>query len=209
MTNSPARSGSLGRCPRKSVPYANHLAAHQVSLPVVRPPITLASRRAMLRLIVRRVTLRRWQRVPRFGWASPQLTGWCRRSTRQSRCARHPNSAQPQSVGLPSKCDLVRRSNWFGRQPNFAPFQTSNLTRSQPLRPMKSLMKSHPLMKHSPRILMTNRTSTANQTPDQKNWCRPVRRTPPPACSPWRLRRRARALERQRGQCAEPLSAKR
>jgi hypothetical protein len=232
MSHSPIRSGSSGRCPRNSVPHANHPAAHPVSPPLGRPatapalprvPAPPTPRWATPRSIARRVTLRsaaRWaparpttlrrrQRTSRFGWASPQLMRWCRCSTGQSRCARLPNSAQPQSVGLPSKRDVVRRSNWFGSQPNSAPPQTSNLTRNQPLRPTKLLMKPDPLMTYLPRILMTNWTSTTNQTTNQKNWCQTVRRTPPPACSPRRLRRRAQTLERPRGQCAAPSPAKR
>src|SRR6185312_9697721 len=77
---------------------------------------------------------------------------------------RHPNSAQPQRVGLPSKRDVVRRSNWFGSQPNSAPPPTSNLTTTQPMRPAKLLMKPDLLMTYLPRILMTNWTSTTNQT---------------------------------------------
>jgi hypothetical protein len=133
---------------------------------------------------------------------------WCRCATRQSRCARLPNSAQPQSAGLPSKHDVVRSSNWLGSQPNSAPSQMSHLTMSQTLRPTKLLMKSDPLMTYLPRILMTNRTSTAtNQTTDSKNWYQSVRQTPPPGCSPRRLRRRAQTLEHPRGQCVARCSA--
>ena len=228
MSHSPIRSGSSGRCSRNSVRHANHPAAHPVSPPLGRPatatalprvPAPPAPRWAIPRSIARRVTLRsaargaparaarlrRRQRTSRFGWASRQLMRWCRCSMGQSRCARLPNSAQPQSVGLPSNRDVVRTSNWFGSQPNSAHSPTSNLTRSQLLRLTNLLRKSDPSMMYLPRILMTTWTSTTNQ----KNWCRPARRTPPPACSPQRLRRRAQTLERPRGQCSAPPPAKR
>jgi hypothetical protein len=206
----PIRCRSLRRCQRNSAPYATHRAAYPVLPPLVQPAMLPTLRRVPARPVARWATLRlvagwatwrpvaqrvqpwRWQRAPRFRWASPQLMRWCRCSTVKSWCARRPNSARPQSVGLPSKRHLVRRSNWLGRhansaqsqrvglpsmrhlvrrsnwlgrQPNSAQSQTSNLTGSQPLTPTNLLTKSDPLMTHLPRILMTNSMSTTtNQT---------------------------------------------
>ena len=177
----PAMAPAPGRVPARPV-------ARWATLPLLAGWATRLS-------TARRVQSWRRQRAPRSGPASRRLMRWCRCSTVSSWCARRPNSAQSQSVGLPSKRQLVRRSNWLGRQPNSAHSQRSNLMRSQLLRPTK-LMKSD-------RILMTN----SNQATNWKNRSRSAGRTPPLAYLPQRLLNRALPPTCQRGQRIAPSPA--
>ena len=72
------------------------------------------------------------------------------------RAVRRANSAQSQSVGLPSTRHPLGRSSWRGRQPNSAQSQTPNLKTSRPRRPTNLLTASNPSMTYLPRNPMTN-----------------------------------------------------
>ena len=252
MSNSPIRSGSLGRCPRDSVPYANHLAANPGECGRGRPGVSgvaascvtsdgtgsaegataagfssgdaavgfssgdaavgglsdyaaataegtpfwvgVASADAVVSLLDGEVPV----------CASPELCTTPERGSAVEASLGEEVELAWTSTELcttPEHGSAVEAPRGEGVELAWAStdseqFQRSNLTRSPPLRPTNLLTKSDPLLTYLPRILMTNSTSTTtNQTTDSKSWYRSVRRTPPPGCSPRRLRRRAQTLE--------------